>query len=373
MAMTYAQITTRVLQILQDTGIAIYDSDETNVLIEEGLKEFSTYIPHIVGVVFQIESRTGTDVTGTDDKLTDAVKDQFLATDDENEKVIHNTTDNTWAVVTGEDEPDVLTLSDDIMDANENYRIYHRRCRNAKQIYLGSYGDYKWNPADYLWVDSVEYPIGTKRNWKVYGDVLEIDVDSVADSNLNVTTLPNIDVLVRFAKPHRLLQLTAKTGLVEVMGAVYHASGAGNSYLAGGVAMPVNGFTDGQICEVGDEFYIANHRNLYTCTQQITWASQAGAGSVLHYYPPLEADAPHGDYITFVKSTLQPQHEKMLIELIVAKALISKGIDSIGEVNVGGMNTWRNFQDAGERRLGIVLSELRRMTPPKTKHTYPKD
>lgn len=361
MAMTYAQITTRVLQMLQDTGAATYGSAETDMWIEEALKEFSTYIPHIVGVVFQIESRTGTDVTGTQDKLTDAVKDQFLTTDPTNEKVVHNTTDNTWAVVTDEDEPDVLTLSVDIMDANENYRIYHRRCRNAKQIYLGNWGDYQWNAVDYLWIDSVEYPIGTKRNFKVYDDALEIDVDSVADSNLNITTLPNIDVLVRFAKPHRLLQMT------DTHGALVKAE------VAGTVGFPFKGFTDGETIEVGDEFHIANHRSLYTCTEAIVLSNQTSAGSVCHFYPPLEAGASTDDYINFRVSTLNPHHEEIFCNLVFAKAILRDNIRFIGEVNVGGMNTWRDYEVKAYNMRTQALTQLRRMTPPKTKRIYPKD
>ena len=68
MARTYAQITTLTLQMLQDTTPSTYDSTETGDWIEESLKEFATYDPHIVPVIFKIESRTGIDTAGATNK-----------------------------------------------------------------------------------------------------------------------------------------------------------------------------------------------------------------------------------------------------------------------------------------------------------------
>jgi len=360
MARTYAQIQDLVEQMLQDTGATTYDTTETGYWIEESLKEFSTYIPHIVGVVFQLESRTGVDSTavGTTSTLTDTVKDQFLTTDPTNEKVIHNTTDNTWAVVLTRTDEDVLTLSADIMRKGEKYEIYHRRCRNNKQIYLGNWGDYQWDAVDYLWIDSVEYPIGVKRNWTVYDDVLEIDVDYVADSNLNVTTLPNIDVLVRFAKPHRLLQMT------DTHGALF------KDEVAGAVGFPFKGFTDGETIEVGDEFHISNHRTLYTCTQAINLSSQSGAGSVCHFFPPLEAAASKDDYINFRVSTLKPQHEEIFCHLVAARAVLSDYIRHINTIPKGGDRVIGNYRQWGFDKLAEVLDKLRGLSQPKTEALY---
>ena len=98
--------------MLQDVAGATYDkTTEIAYWIEESLKEFATYEPNIVPAIFKIESRTGTDTTGTSGSLTDTTKDQFVATDDDNEKVIHNTSDNTWAVVKTYTDETVLVLS----------------------------------------------------------------------------------------------------------------------------------------------------------------------------------------------------------------------------------------------------------------------
>ena len=307
MSLSYAQLTTRALQFLQDTGAATYDATETGDWIEDELKRISQFSPYIYEVLSPIESRTGTDVTGTASSLTDLVKLQFVAGDATLEKVVHNTKDDTWAVVTGNTSTSVLTLSADIMDANETYEIYNKRCRNEKQIFLGGM-------PDYLWIESVEYPVGTGRKFKlITKDILELDVDDavIQDSNPALTTLNQVDVLIRFAVPQSLCQLADLAGAVHTAGAV------------GDTTMQVKTFTDTQIVESGDLFNIADHKTTYIINSPVTLANQAAAGSTLSFYPGLEAVANINDVVTFVKSTLQPVHEEFLAGLVTAKAKIS--------------------------------------------------
>lgn len=361
MAMTYLEVLTKALQMVQDTAGATYDkTTEMAYCIEESLKELANYDPHIVDIIFKIESRTGTDTAGTANKLTDTTKSQFLTTDDSDEKVIHNTTDNTWATATTAtaSTTTVITLNADIMDEGETYGIYNKRCWNKKQIYLGNPTDIRHDA--YLWIDSVEYPIGTRRNFKVYGDVLEIDVDSVADSDLTATTLPDIDVLVRFAKPHRLCQMTDLQGAAQAAGT------------AGGVAIVAYNFTLTQTAEAGDEFHIANHRTLYTCTESITW-SDAVNGNVLYFFPALEAAVPKDDVIYFTKSTLKPQHEELFCHLVAARAVLSDNIKHINAIPKGGANVWSDYQMWAERKLAEVIGKMERLSPPRTRRSYPTD
>ena len=166
----YAAFTTLVTTKLQSAGTADFSVAEVDYQIEECLKEFAAYRPHLVPLIFKLESRTGIDVTGTADKLTDSVEAQFVAADATDEKVVHNITDNTWAVVLVQDSTSILSISADIMDANEKYEIYNKRCWNQRQIYIGDIYDHPE-------IDSVEFPLGTRRNWKLYGDVLEIDIE----------------------------------------------------------------------------------------------------------------------------------------------------------------------------------------------------
>lgn len=352
MSRTYAEIEDVIQQMLQDTAPSIYDTTETDYWIEECLKEFSTYSPHIVEVVFQIESRMGTDVTGTDNCLTDAVENQFLATDDDDEKVVHNTTDHTWAVVkTATASTSVLTLTADIMDANEQYEIYNKRCWNEKQIYIG-------DMPLYLWIDSVEYPIGTKRNWKIYDDVLEIDVDSVEDSDTTKTYLPDVDVLVRFAMPHILSQLTDWGGILTADEDVGDTT----------IALGLMGSTE--IIEVGEEFHLENHRMIHIVTTEVT---TSGNAADVTFYPPLEAGLTQTDAVYFVKSTLKPQHEEIFCHLVAARAVLSDYIRHINTVTKGGGRTIDDYRQWARDKLAEVLGKLERLSPPRTSRIYPKD
>ena len=351
---THAQITTLVLQMLQDTGASTYGSAETGYWITESLKEFSFYDPHIISMVFKIESRIGTDTAGDSYKLTDTTKSQFLTTDGSDEKVIHNVTDNTWATATSAtaSTTTVITMTSDIIASGDNYEIYNKRCWNKRQIYIG-------DSTDYLWIDSVEYPIGRKRNFKVYGDILEIDVDGITDSDLTATNLPNIDVLVRFARPHVLTSLVVLAGKVKTTAAV------------GATSMGVYTFTDNEVVGLGDEFYLAGQRTVYSVTLGATMTNQSSTGKTIYFYPALVATATAEDVITFVKSTLQPQHEELFCHLVAARAVLSDDINYIDAINKGGTDTYAKFRDWGERKLAEVLSKLDRIGTPKTKRRYP--
>ena len=287
MSRTFAQITSLIQQMLQDVTNAVFDPAELGYWIEEGLKELSPYVPHIISVVFQIESRTGSDTAGTSSSLTDTTKTQFLSTDATAEKVVYNKIDKTWAVVETQSSTSVLTLNADIMGNGEGYAIFNKRCWNNKQIYIG-------DMAPYLWVESVEYPIGVRRNFEVMDEVLEVDVNVVEDSDSTRTNLANVDVLVRFAVTHVVSQLT------DWVGELTADESKGDTTIA------IDGFGSTETIKIGEEFHLENHRTLYKVTTELTLSS--GAGN-LSFYPPLEAAASDNDDITFRKSTLKAQHE----------------------------------------------------------------
>ncbi len=331
---TYAELQNLIEQMIQDTGNSTYDTTELGYWIEEALKELATYKSHIVPVVFQVESRFGDDATGTASKLTDTAKSQFVAGD--TEKVIHNTIQDTWAVVEARDSASVLSLSADIMSSGERYEIYNEKCWNKRQIYIG-------DVTDYLWIDSVEYPIGQKRNWEIYGDVLEIGVNYVADSDSTLSTLSRVDVLVRFNKPHRLNQLTDWSGETSANGT------------KGDTTIAIDGMGDTEIIERGDEFYIQYHRALYTIMADVT---TSGNGATITFFPGLEAASTDNDDIEFIKSTLHPQDEDVFAQLVAARAVLSDSIRHIGGISVAGAGTWFDYQSWARDKLAEVLSKL---------------
>lgn len=307
MGLTFATVTSRILQFLQDTGATTYDATETGNSIEGELRRLSGKSPVLVDVIYKVESRTGTETAGTASTLTDTTKAQFLSTDDDYEKVVHNTTDNTWAVVTGYTSTSVLSISKDIMAVDEEYEIYNKRCRNKRQIYIG-------DMPPFLWIESVEYPVGTERNFiEISREIIELDVDdsTIQDSDSTLTTLNKVDVLIKFALPQVLNQMANLAGAVHTAGAV------------DATTMQVKSFTDAQVVKVGTQFRIAGQMTTYTVITQLTLADQAGVGSSLAFFPGLEAATTAGDVITFIGSTLQPNHEDLLERMVVSRAIQS--------------------------------------------------
>lgn len=354
MALSYANIQDRIEQLLQDTANATYDTTELGMWIEGELKRISRYRPLIVEVIFQIESRRGTDATGTTSALTDAVKAQFLTTDPTNEKVVHNITDDTWAVILTRTSSSVVTLSRDIMDANESYEIYNKRCKNKRQIYIG-------DMPFYLWIDSVEYPIGTERNFKLLDDVIELEVEdnTIADSDSTLSNLGQVDVLVRFAMPQILSQLT------DWVGELTATESEGDTTIA------VDGFANSEVIEVGEQFNLENHRTVYIITTPTTLSGTA-TGNIT-FYPPLEAASSDNDDITFRKSTLTPELEEMLCQRVAARAMLSNTVTKLDNVLLGGGGTYQRERQwamdmlaESERTLRSIVRALPYKTLPRT-------
>ena len=348
----YAAMSTLIATKVQSSGTADFSVAEVDYQIEESLKEITSLQPHILPVTFKLESRSGTDVTGTASKLTDSVKAQFLAADAADEKVVHNTTDNTWAVVLTQDSTSILALSANIMAANEKYEIYNKQCWNKKQIYIG-------DMPEFTDIHSVEYPIGTRRNWKLYDKVLEVEVDSVPDSDSTLDTLADVTVLVRFIKPHLLSQLTDWAGTFAATAAAAATSISATALQSAGTI------------EAGEELTIENHRTTYVVVSSATIASNTAAVSI---YPPLEsAVASTAWVLTFRKSTLLPEQEDIMASLAAGRLLEMKAPKFLNLPNIGGGNVTGKFQNSGERMVNEALKKLRRGTPPRTKRRYPVD
>ena len=358
MTRSYAAFTTLITQKLQSAGTADFTVSEVDNMIEETLKEYSHYVPHVVPIIFQVESRYGTCSSTSADNLTDTNKGQFVSGDATNEKVVHNTTDNTRAVVLTFTNTSKIAISRDIFVVDENYRIYNKQCWNSKQIYIADVPEFED-------IKSVEYPIGEPRDWKILeqNKILEIDIDggAIADSNAGstVTELPDVDVLVRFNKPHVLSQLTDWAGNVAATAA------------AGATTLSASALQSAGTIEAGEEFYVENHKSCYIVAAETTIASNT---VVISFYPPLEANISSTAWsVNFVKSSLLPNDEDNFADLAAARLAISKAPKFFNTIAVGGKDTGAAYQEWGERRQAQVIRKLTAQIPPKVKHTYTRE
>jgi len=340
--LSYAEILDRVETLLQDSSNATYDVTELGYWIEDELKRISRWKPLLVDVVFQIESRRGTDATGTASYLTDSVKSQFLSTDPTKEKVVHNTTDDTWAVVTSHSSTSILGLSRDIMDSGEKYEIYNKRCKNSRQIYIGDMPPFQS-------IVYVEYPIGTPRNFFMADDdIIELNVydSTIMDSDSTLSNLNPVDVLVRFAVPQILSQLTDWTGELTA------------DAVEGATSIAIDGVGNTEIIEVGEQFTLESHRSTYFVTTAVTTGG-TGTVTLSTIYPPLEAASPEDDDITFKKSTLNPQLEEILCQRVAARAMLSNTSTKLDNSNKGGPGTYTRERQWAMDMLEETEKELK--------------
>ncbi|KKN76894.1 hypothetical protein LCGC14_0365450 [marine sediment metagenome] len=305
MAQTYANLQDRIELNLQDTAGAIYDQGtdgEIQEAIADSLRDVANYVKHIVRVVYQVESRGGSATATTTGSLVDTSNLQFVAGDVD--KVVHNTTDDTWAVITGYTSTSVVTLSKDIMASGETYYIYNKGCHASNQINIG-------DVTDYLWVDHLEYPVGTWREIEdIDGDILTFGINSryIDDS---AETASRIDVHVYFNKRHKVSQLT------DLAAAVYLTAG----YSAGDTSMLIDGLQSSGTIEEGQEFTIQYRKEIYTVTADATIATNVTS---VYFYPGLEADVDNDTVMTLKLSTLDTMTEPVFCKYTAGAVMMSK-------------------------------------------------
>ena len=102
-----------------------------------------------------------------------------------------------------------------------------------------------------------------------------------------------------------------------------------------------------------------------TLTIEIDFAPSAGQSVELYCVKP--------HILTDASSTLSPELERIIVLLASARLAMSKGAKSIDALTIGGGSVWQNYQTWGERKLAIVLSELKRLVSPKIGRLYARD
>ncbi len=317
MAKSFALLVDECESELQDSANATWTAVELAIQLEKAIKEVSEYVPYTMLVRFEIESRTGTATSTTANKLVDS-QGQFLSTDVG--KVIYNTTDHTWATVSAYDSATTLSLTGNIMVSGEGYEMFNEGCRSNKEVYIGDVTDYIGEDHGVLQDDrhATEYPLGTKRNVSINGNVLtllmDVDPDDSADADANV------DVFVWFKVSHRVSQLTDLAGEID-----------GGTLTAGATTIHIDGLqaTVGVFAE-DTLFTIENCRGTYRATADAT----IGVGTSecdVNIFPGLEDAIVDGADVTIIGSTLDRRLERLVVEITVARATLSKTMALLSE------------------------------------------
>jgi len=355
MGRDYQAMTTLIREKLQTSSTADFSVSEVNGGLVRALAEYSTHKPHVIPITFALEGRSGTDTTAAASTVTDTVKGHFLAADATNEKIIHNTTRNTKAVVLTQSSTSIVTIATNLMTANDNYRILNKRCWNQKQINIGEVGNH-------MGIHSVEYPIGQKRNWELYDHVLEVDVDYVPDSNSNTAIVNppgDTTTLVRFNYVHALPNLTD------------WAATFGSTATAAATTLSATALQSAGTISEGTQFTIENHMTVYTVAASATIAANTCA---VTFFPGLEAAVSSTAWVlTIRKSSLDNMDEETIATLATGRILESKAIKHANTITYGGGSVWQNVSVLGQSMVAQALTEVKRRTVWKTSRRYPTE
>ncbi len=299
---SYSDIRDKVESNLRDTGNVNFSTTELDEEIVDAIWEVSQFFPHERMETYTIESRVGTASSTSSGNLVDATKSQFLAGDVG--KMVFNSRDKTWAEIVTFTSATTVALSKDIMASGETYEIYNNECTSKFQINISAI-------TDYLGINKLEYPKGTKRNYDIDGTILAVKKDSMVDSKvLTSGTQPDTEVYIWFKVKHRVSQLTDFAGAVDLIA----------GYSEGDTSIVIDDLQSAGTIEADQEFTIAGTRGVYRVTADATIASNE---ATVTFYPGLESDVANDVVVTFTQSTLtNPMIELYVIECATALAAI---------------------------------------------------
>lgn len=339
--LTYAQFRDAIESKLRDSGNTYFSTAELDDDITQTFRDIAQYVKHLVKITYEVESREGGASSASTGKLVDADNDQFLA-GDAGKKIVHNTTDNTWADITAYTDETTVTLSHDIMASGEEYEIFNKGCWKSNQINIE-------DVEDYMWVDRVEYPIGVRRNFSVNGNILTIDIDFKPDDTSEDDA--NKLVYVWFALRHKLSQLTTLTGAVNLSA----------GYDKGDISMVLDGLQSSGTIEEDQEFTLANRSQIYIVTAAATISSNA---ATISFFPGLDGDVANDVVVTFALSTLRRKEEQMAIEYCVGLALMNEANLHLPQISVTGPSTYKTYLEVSSFRYNNALRQLQSLAKP---------
>ncbi len=310
MGKAFATLVDDVEEELQDSGNSLWTAAEVGSQIERAIREVSAYRPYETQEEFEFETRTGKATATTSGALVDSTNAEFRSSDVG--KVIYNTTDRTWATVTAYVSSSQLTLSDDIMALNEEYKMFNQDCKNNRQIYLGDIEDNVGPDRGVKWVEwKIDRFPRKFRGFRVDGKVLTVDIASQApDSG---STDAAVEVHVGFRRRHQVSQLTDLVGT------------ANGAEVAGATSMDFADLSGSEVVAEDTEFVIAGVRGRYRVTEAVTLSSGGTSTNGLNFWPPVESAIDNGDVVTITGSTLDRELERLVMLLAAGRVIRSKG------------------------------------------------
>ncbi len=389
--------------------------------IEDALREVSDYSPRLVKYSFKLESRIGTTTSYLNTWLMDATKDQFVPTSDVDKVVHNITTtepatwaastaytkgtrispttpngrryicstagtsstseptwpttidgtvadgtvtwmhrglvsDPAWAIVlsSGSNTGIQLNLSKDIMANDEEHELFNKGCWNSKQINLSDIADCVGLNHGVI---AVEYPVGTRREFTIEGDILTILLDDDYDIPDSGDSDSDIEVLVWIKRKHQVTQQTITTMYIDL--AAGYASGNTS------IILDYDGGTITGTIKAGSDITLGSTRGTYITTADATFSANH---ITLSIFPGLESSVADDNVVRLLVSSLDTRLERLVVAIAAGKARMSKAGYFIGE-NYGG-GVWAGHYKVGQEQYLMAIRELERGRPVVVKATY---
>uniref|UniRef100_A0A6M3KM91 Uncharacterized protein n=1 Tax=viral metagenome TaxID=1070528 RepID=A0A6M3KM91_9ZZZZ len=355
---TRAQIIDAIESTLVDTTNATWSAARLGLLLDDVITEVSESVPYVMRDTYTIESRTGIASSTSSGNLVDATKSQFVSGD--TGKVVYNTTDHTWAVIESYSSATQVGVSADIMASGEGYEIYNKGCWSKKQVNIA-------NSSDFLKVLYAVYPIdrhlyampSNRRNVFLHDQnkILELDIAYVEDSGVSTSFT---DVNVFFARQHKLNPMT-------------DLAGAANAQIsAGATSAAIKGLTDADSYVYKDTLFTValasgiSSRYTYRVTADAAISTNIATVS---FYPAMEAVVDADAVVTFVGSTLTPELERIIVQIVAGEALISESINLATSL-IQGSGSSSQYYNIGERITAKARAKLKALIDIDQNATY---
>ncbi len=349
--LTRAQVIDKINSVIGPTLTTTWTDAKINDLIDQSLSEISDAVPFVMVDTYQIESRDGIATSTSSNNLVDATNAQFSSAD--TGKIVYNTTDKTWAVIISYSSTSQVGLSKDIFTVGEGYEIYNKGCWNKKQINISDSGDF-------LSIIGVVYPVtpdemfaGSMENLHNVrildqNKIIELDtwyVDNSKDSDSDK------DVQVYFARQHQLNSMTDLAGAVN------------GSHTAGSTSIAMASLGSTETIYKNTLFTVAlasgiSSRLTYRVTADVTTSGNAATVSC---FPATESTISTASVVTFIGSTLTPDLERILIDLVTGQILMAEGLDNTTKIAKGGQGASARQFEMGRAILEKARIQLKGM------------
>ena len=302
--------------------------------IERSLHELSQYCPHVVRETFALtEDSKEIDISEIKDLLwIDAI--EFKTG-----KTIRQW--RNWAAHYG----DEISMAIDFWPADEDSGIDTDEALDSGEEAIDCDAD-----------ATTAIPVGTiirieSELYYVTATGTTLTVESAYGRSSNAAHATNKDIMI----PELAYLYCAKTHKVPVVADLAGAATA--AYTAGVLTINVDGLSATGTIEAGTTFTITGDATTthYTLLKDTVLATNAGD---VTFTPALAEAIIEDAVVTFDNSTLTPELETLLIELVASRAALSVSKKFVQGIPKSGRNPFADYRKAALEDYGIVLGKL---------------